>query len=255
MVRKPRARGGAEGLHGGVIEGAKRNMKPVWRRHSPASAGRGRWGRRGPQDIGAPQREVTARLPCLATFAPAAAATRAAPEEMLKVSGPPPPVPTHRPARRVLPARGDGHGVGAHDLDEAGQLGACSPRVARTASRDAISTSGTPPARIWVRTSAACSRVRAAPSRRAVEEFLQRGHVLFIILAGGSGLRDGRGVPGGRAFHSCLVWPGIPLYSHRERYRLYVTNCITASESVGDGRGASHASRAGNAGGGGWKAE
>ena len=37
-----------------------------------------------------PQPEVTARLPCLATLAPAPAATNAAPVEMFTVDGPPP---------------------------------------------------------------------------------------------------------------------------------------------------------------------
>ena len=40
-----------------------------------------------------PQRELAARLPCLATCAPAADATMAAAVEMLKVSQPSPPVP------------------------------------------------------------------------------------------------------------------------------------------------------------------
>src|ERR1700680_2120163 len=40
-----------------------------------------------------PQRELAARLPCLATLAPAAEATIAATVEILKVSQPSPPVP------------------------------------------------------------------------------------------------------------------------------------------------------------------
>ena len=41
-----------------------------------------------------PLREDTERLPCLATFAPAAALTKVAAVEMLKVCAPSPPVPT-----------------------------------------------------------------------------------------------------------------------------------------------------------------
>ena len=41
-----------------------------------------------------PLREDTERLPCFATFAPAAAATKVAAVEMLKVCAPSPPVPT-----------------------------------------------------------------------------------------------------------------------------------------------------------------
>ena len=71
-----------------------------------------------------PQREVTARLPCLATSAPAAAATRAAPVEMLKVAGPPPPVPQVLTSRaRSSSVKRDGRGAGAHLFDKAGKLG------------------------------------------------------------------------------------------------------------------------------------
>ena len=65
-----------------------------------------------------------ARLPCLATRAPAAAATSAAPQEMLNVCGPPPPVPTQSTSSsRSASVNGNGHGVPAHNVDKAGQLG------------------------------------------------------------------------------------------------------------------------------------
>ena len=70
-----------------------------------------------------PHCEVTARLPCLATFAPAAAATSAAPVEMLKVSGPPPPVPhVSTSSARSSSVSGTGIAARAHGFDEAGQL-------------------------------------------------------------------------------------------------------------------------------------
>jgi hypothetical protein len=99
-------------------------MKPVSRRHSTASSGPNSMGTpRASSTSAAPHSEVTARLPCLATLAPAAAATSAAPEEMLKVSGPPPPVPTtSTSSSRSASVSGSGVTRSAHHLDKAGQL-------------------------------------------------------------------------------------------------------------------------------------
>ena len=99
-------------------------MKPVSRRQAAASSGPRVDGHaEGFQHIGRAAREVTARLPCLATLAPAAAATSAAPEEMLKVSGPPPPVPhdVHQLVALFVGER-NRRDARAHDLDKAGQL-------------------------------------------------------------------------------------------------------------------------------------
>ena len=113
----------------------------------------------------APHSEVTARLPCLATLAPAAAATSAAPDEILKVNGPPPPVPTmSTSSSRSSSVSGSGVARWRITWTKPASSGASSPRVASTVSSAAVSTSGTPPASISSNTPAACSRVSAAPS-------------------------------------------------------------------------------------------
>ncbi len=75
--------------------GANRNAKPMSRRADAADAES--WSMRMPSASSTsadPAREVIARLPCFATGTPAAATTRAAAVEMLKVPLPSPPVPT-----------------------------------------------------------------------------------------------------------------------------------------------------------------
>ena len=91
----------------------------------------------------APHRDVTARLPCLATLAPAAAATSAAPEEILKVSGPPPPVPhVSTSSARSSSVSGTPIARARITSTKPASSGACSPRVASTVSSAAVSTSG-----------------------------------------------------------------------------------------------------------------
>ena len=66
---------------------------------------------------------VTARLPCLATLTPAAAATRAAAVEMLKVFAPSPPVPqVSTSSSRSGGGQGKGDGGFAHGEGEAGDF-------------------------------------------------------------------------------------------------------------------------------------
>lgn len=95
-VRMPRAfrRGATFPMTGWRVR-AKRKAIPVSRRERSNSPGG--CSRRTPASSStsaAPQREETARLPCLATVTPAPAATRAAVVEMLKERPPSPPVPT-----------------------------------------------------------------------------------------------------------------------------------------------------------------
>ena len=126
----------------------------------------------------APHCEVTARLPCLATLAPAAEATSAAPQEMLKVCGPPPPVPTQSTSSALSSSvKGMGTECLRMTSTKPASSGACSPRVANTATMAAISTSGTLPARISSSTSAACSRVSAVPTSASwAKQFLHQRH-------------------------------------------------------------------------------
>ncbi len=141
-------------------------MNPVSRRHRTASSGPSAMGTpRASSTSAAPHSDVTARLPCLATLAPAAAATSAAPDEILKVSGPPPPVPTtSTSSSRSASVRGSGVARSRITCTKPASSGASSPRVASTVSRAAISTSGTPPAKISSSAPAASSRVSAPPS-------------------------------------------------------------------------------------------
>ena len=96
-----------------------------------------------------PHAEVTARLPCLATVAPAAAATRAAAVEMLKVPLESAPVPQVS-VRVIRSASVSGMGVAAKRIvstKPAISVGA-GPRVAREPRRAASSSSVASPRRM-----------------------------------------------------------------------------------------------------------
>ena len=104
---------------------------------------------------------VTRRLPCLATVAPAAAATSAAAVEMLKVPLASAPVPQVS-VNRLRSASVRGMVVAAARMAStkpAISLG-CSPRVARELRRAAMSRSVASPRRMAWRTSAASARER-----------------------------------------------------------------------------------------------
>src|ERR1700749_2901193 len=85
MVRKPRARRRDwTRFIAGWSAGAKRKVNPVARRQSADCRGvRATGTPRASRTSAEPHFEVMPRLPCLATLAPAAAATRAAAVEML----------------------------------------------------------------------------------------------------------------------------------------------------------------------------
>src|SRR5580698_6214866 len=141
-------------------------MNPVSRKHSAASAGPSAIGTPSASSTSAdPACDVTARLPCLATFASAAAATSAAPVEILKVNGPPPPVP-HVSTNSARSSSVSGNEIARARIPSTNPAssGACSPRVANTDSSAAVSTSLASPDRISPSTAAACSRVNAVPS-------------------------------------------------------------------------------------------
>ena len=96
-----------------------------------------------------PQAEVTARLPCLATVAPAAAATRAAAVEMLKVPLESAPVP--QVSVRVLRSASlSGIGVAAARMvsTKPAISAGSSPRVASELRRAAMSRSEASPRRM-----------------------------------------------------------------------------------------------------------
>ena len=94
----------------GWYAGAKMKQHPAARRHRCTPSGsRSIFTPNRSSTSAAPTRPLTARLPCLATGTPAAAATSAAPVEMLKVPAPSPPVPavssTLPPSRSSARAR------------------------------------------------------------------------------------------------------------------------------------------------------
>ncbi len=154
MVRKPSARrSGATAFIAGCSMVASRKTKPVSRRHSAAIAGSRAIGTPSASSTSAePQREVTARFPCLATLAPAAAATSAAPVEILNVAGPPPPVPqVSTSSARSSSVSGIGVARKRISSTKPASSGASSPRVAIAVSSAEVSTSVASPSRMATR--------------------------------------------------------------------------------------------------------
>ena len=96
MVRMPSSRRtGATFFMAGWWLGANMKPMPVSRMHwATCAGGRSMRAPRASRTSALPEREDTPRLPCLATVAPAAAATNMEAVEMLKVWAPSPPVPT-----------------------------------------------------------------------------------------------------------------------------------------------------------------
>ncbi len=167
IVRNPSAfRSEATTFIAGCNIGAYRNTNPVSRRHSAARSGGRVIGTPSASSTSAdPHCEVTARFPCLATFAPAAAATSAAPVETLKVAGPPPPVPqVSTSCSRSSPVSGIGVARARISSTKPATSGAISPRVASAVSSAAVSTSGTCSSRIAASAPRASSRVSCVPS-------------------------------------------------------------------------------------------
>jgi len=152
MVLKPRRGARTDSSHGRVVVVASRKMSPFragTRQQAPAQVD-GHAQRFQHVCRSAPRSD--GRLPCLATLAPAAAATRA-PCRDVEVAGPPPPCPPHPPVPRV-PRDDSGTGVARARIvsTKPASSGACSPRVpARPAARG-FPASGASPLRIWSRT-------------------------------------------------------------------------------------------------------
>ena len=173
MVRMPRARRtGMTVFMAGCSEGAWKKAKRCLRREAAPSAGERPTGMpRASRTSAEPHEEVTARLPCLATIsfasaeAPAAAATRAAAVEMLKVPLASAPVPQVS-INRVRSVSVSGMGVAAARMvstKPAISAGA-GPRVASEPRRAAISRSVASPRRMVWRSSAASARERVSRS-------------------------------------------------------------------------------------------
>src|SRR5947209_4486412 len=109
-----------------------------------------------------PERLETERLPCLATGAPAAAATWAAAVEMLTVPRPSPPVPQVS----TSPCRWWGMGMARRRMAAAApEISAtASPFMRRATSSAAFRVSLTCPSMSWPKSSSVSSRVRWSPA-------------------------------------------------------------------------------------------
>ena len=129
----------------GCSRGANRNAKPCASSRAPSRSGSRSSGTPSASSTSAePQRDDTERLPCLATAAPQAAATSAAPVEMLSVCAPSPPVPqvSISGRRRV-------------------STGTATRRSTRAAA--ATSAGASPLARSATRNAACCASVHSPP--------------------------------------------------------------------------------------------
>ena len=156
-------RTGARRRSAGWYSGANKNPKPTVSIAAAAWAGGGSMRRPSASSTSAlPQRLDEARLPCLATPAPAAAATSPAAVEMLKVPALSPPVPqvSTRPARRtgVLTARW--RSVVAKPTSSS----TVSPRDRSAPMNIAACSGGYSSSSSATMAAAACSRDRVTPS-------------------------------------------------------------------------------------------
>jgi len=109
-----------------------------------------------------PHLEETARLPCLATRAPPATATKAAVVEMLKVCEPSPPVPQVSMSRSCETSTRTARD--RSDCAAPAISSGVSPFIRSATRSAAICEGGTPPSSIASRAAADCARVRSWPS-------------------------------------------------------------------------------------------
>src|SRR3954451_6117571 len=166
IVRMPSSRRtGITSRMAGCSRGAKRKAMPTVSSVRPAVSGEiSIFTPRAASTSALPERLETERLPCLATAAPAAAATRAAAVEMLKVPRPSPPVPQVS----TSPCRWWGMAIARW------RMAAAAPEISATASpfmRRAISSAAfigslTWPSMSWPKRSSVSSWVRLSPPVR-----------------------------------------------------------------------------------------
>ena len=161
IVRMPRERRiGCTRRIAGCINGAKRKTNPVARRQRTASPGASAVGTPSASNTSAdPQRLVRLRLPCLAIFAPAAAAISATAVEILNVPLASPPVPqvSTREARSSS-LNGKVTAVARMASAKPVNSSAVTRRAASAVRNSAIYTSGN---KFWVSSRMVCIAARA----------------------------------------------------------------------------------------------
>ncbi len=205
----------------GCISGAKRKTNPVARRQATAWSGVNAVGTPSASSTSAePQREVRLRLPCLAIFAPAAAATNATPVEMLKVPLASPPVPqVSTNAARSASVRGNVTAVARMASTNPASSSAVTPRAANAVRNAAICASGISfceSPRMLCIAARACARLRVAcRSMRPVNTSV-RGVMVFCVGKSASGVvsvcspsRSSDSIEGSLSFVFSCVWRAI----------------------------------------------
>ncbi len=129
-----------------------------------------------------PQAEVMARLPCLATRTPAAAATRAAAVEMLKLPLASPPVPqVSTNSERSKSLRGSWLAAMRRVLAKPAISAEVSPRAARAPRRAASSMSLAWPARMLSMSAEASERERVSRCSRILRSSFWIGIALLSL--------------------------------------------------------------------------
>ena len=149
----------------GCQPGANRKVTPVRGRASTTVArGAARSRPRASSTSAEPTLPLALRLPCLATWAPQAAAVKATAVEMLKLSAPAPPVPQVSISSRA--GRSPGRGQACRRTAAiAASSSPLVPLARRAASRPPVSTGSMPPSSQPRIRSSACSASRSRPLR------------------------------------------------------------------------------------------
>ena len=151
--------------HRRVNRGANRKANPRSRRSAAADSAE--WSTRTPsasRTSAAPEREVIARLPCLATGTPAAATTSAEVVEMLNVPEPSPPVPT----TSIVPSGASTRRTRSRiAIAKPASSSTVSPRIRRATSMAASSAGVASPSMTEPIASRATSRSSVRPSMTA----------------------------------------------------------------------------------------
>ena len=170
----------------GCINGAKRKTNPVARRQRTASSGASAVGTPSASSTSAePQRLLRLRLPCLAIFAPAAAATSAAAVEILKVPLASPPVPqVSTSAARSASVKGNVTAAERMASTNPASSSAVTGRAASASSRLSISPSRMTfcvSSRIACIAARACSRLKVACCFAKIDKVLERSIIEVCV--------------------------------------------------------------------------
>ena len=204
-VRTPRLRRrGARPTRAGCQPGANRNVTPALERAATTCS----WGacscRPSPSSTSAePTRPLALRLPCLATWAPQAAARKATAVEMLKLSAPSPPVP--QVSTRESGGRPAGWGQAWRSTRAiAASSSPLTPLARRAASRAPVSTGGISWSSQPCIRRAAASPLRASPASRCSSRAGQLG-----VWASAAAIASPPKTMGNAQFNSVSRWAAM----------------------------------------------